>query len=105
MKTQNTVPVWHYVWRIYAFLPWRYLFFLLIILGSWLFSIPLGLLPSQFFEHVLVDQQILRHPIGAGGGDIATAHLFDHAGPHHRDAGSHAEGAVDGQHHLVQFSR
>ncbi|MEM7132508.1 MAG: ABC transporter ATP-binding protein [Chloroflexota bacterium] len=50
MKTEKIVPVWQYVWRIYAFLPWRYLFFLLIILGSWLFSIPLGLLPSQFFD-------------------------------------------------------
>lgn len=50
MKPQNTLPVWQYVWRIYTFLPRRYLFFLLIILGSWLLSIPLGLLPSQFFD-------------------------------------------------------
>lgn len=42
--------VWQYAWRIYTFLPGRYLFLLLIILGSWLLSIPLGLLPSQFFD-------------------------------------------------------
>ena len=50
MQAQIPAPVWHYAWRIYAFLPGRYFGFLLIILASWLLSIPLGLLPSQFFD-------------------------------------------------------
>jgi hypothetical protein len=31
MQTQITWPVWGYAWRIYRFLPWRYLGYFLII--------------------------------------------------------------------------
>lgn len=50
MQTQITWPVWRYAWRIYRFLPWRHLFYFLIILAGWLLFAALGLLPSQFFD-------------------------------------------------------
>lgn len=50
MQTELTWPVWRYAWRIYRFLPWRYLGYFLIILGGWLLFVALGLLPSQFFD-------------------------------------------------------
>ena len=50
MQAQPTWKVWQYAWRIYRFLPWRYLLYFLSIFGGWLLFVALGVLPSQFFD-------------------------------------------------------
>ncbi len=64
MQTQNSWPVWQYAWRIYRFLPWRYLLYFLIILGGWLLFVALGVLPSQFFDTLTGDNP---SPLGLWG--------------------------------------